>query len=367
MIIGIDGNEANVEKQVGVSVYTTRLLEYFHKHASKDRTFLIFLKRSVQPHLPLENDFFQYKVVGPPYAWSQLALPLHLRLNRSINVFFTPAHYAPRAIQQPSVVTIHDLSYFYYPEDFLKRDLYKLKNWTEYSIQNAERLIAVSETTKKDVMKFYDIPSERINVIHNGFEKPTTHATISLPHDLETHPYILAVGTLQPRKNIATIIQAFAIFRKHYRTHKLVIIGKTGWLYDDLFTLASKLDLLDYVIFAGYVSDDELAAYYKKAFCYVTASLYEGFGIPVLEAMSYGCPVLASNTSSLPEVGGNAAVYFNPQKPDELVKSLVTLARDKKLRALMVERGNAQIQQFSWNKCAQQTLEVLEQAGSAHK
>lgn len=359
MIIGIDGNEANVEKQVGVSVYTSSLLEHFHSVSNEDLQFVVFLKKPVQPHLPLENDHFQYRVIGPPFGWSQLALPLQLRLQKNIDVFFTPAHYAPRNITIPSVVTIHDLSYFYYPGDFLKRDLYKLKNWTEYSISNASHLIAVSESTKKDIIKFYGIPRVKISVIHNGFEKNISNNIQSLSHDLDTHPFILNVGTLQPRKNIATVIRAFAKFRKHYRSHKLVIAGKTGWLHEDLFKLTSSLDLTDYVIFAGYVPDDELTSYYKKAFCYVTASLYEGFGIPVLEAMSYDCPVISSNTASLPEVGGDAALYFNPNDEDELVKSMVKLARDKKLRSLLIERGKVQIKKFSWEKCGRETLQVL--------
>lgn len=359
MIIGIDGNEASVEKQVGVSVYTSRLLEHFHAAANDDIKFVVFLKRAVSPHMPLENDYFQYRVVGPSYGWSHLALPLQLRLQKNIDIFFTPAHYAPRNSPIPSVVTIHDLSYFYYPDDFLKRDLYKLKNWTEYSINNAAHLIAVSETTRSDIIKFYGIPRNSITVIHNGFEKTVSQKARLLPHDLDSHPFILNVGTLQPRKNIATVIRAFAKFRKNYRSHKLVIVGKTGWLYDDLFKLASDLDLHDCVIFAGYVPDDELASYYKKAFCYVTASLYEGFGIPVLEAMSCDCPVISSNTASLPEVGGGAALYFNPMDVDQLVTSFVKLAKDKKLRSLLIERGKEQIKKFSWEKCARETLGIL--------
>jgi len=359
MIIGFDGNEANVEKQVGVSVYASRLLENFYTKASEDLNFTIFLKRPAQPQLPLENGYFQYKVVKPPYAWSQLALPLYLRIQKSVDVLFTPAHYAPRNISVPSVVTIHDLSYFYYPEDFLKRDLYKLKNWTEYSIRNAAHLIAVSEWTKKDIIKFYNVPEDFITVIHNGFEKHVTDTSLHLPHDLGSHPYILHVATLQPRKNIATVIKAYAKFKKTFKNYKLVVVGKSGWLYDDLYKLASDLDLLENVIFTGYVPEDELAAYYKNAFCYVTASLYEGFGLPVLEAMSYNCPVISAHNSSLPEVGGDAALYFDPTKVDELVACFTKLAKDKKLRSLLIEKGLDQIQKFSWKKCAEETLEVL--------
>ena len=175
MLIAIDGNEANVEKKVGVSVYCYNIIKYLSKRADKNLMFKIFLKNTPINDLPEENDFFKYEVVKGHIFWSQLFLPLRLweyKLKKqNFAAFFSPAHYAPRYCPSPLVVTIHDLSFFYYPGDFLKKDLYKLRHWTAYSVQKARKIIAVSKTTKKDLIKFYNLPDDKIEVIYNGFEK----------------------------------------------------------------------------------------------------------------------------------------------------------------------------------------------------
>src|SRR3989344_7936592 len=175
MIIGIDGNEANVSEKVGVSIYTLKLLEYFEKKATINQQFVVFLKNKPNIDLPPENEFYKYAVIRGNLLWSQTFLPLELykrkALGQKIQVFFSPAHYIPRFCPIPTVVTIHDLSYFYYPDEFLKKDLYQLKNWTKYSVEKARKIIAVSNTTKKDLIKFYNLPEEKIEVIYNGYEK----------------------------------------------------------------------------------------------------------------------------------------------------------------------------------------------------
>jgi len=153
MLIAIDGNEANIKEKVGVSVYALKLLEYFKKKTNNDLRFIIFLKNKPGCDLPCENRYFRYEVVSGNFFWSQFFLPLHLlqknfRQNK-IDVFFSPAHYSPRFCLAPTVVTIHDLSYFYYPEEFLKNDLYKLKNWTKYSVLQAKKIIAVSKPPRR--------------------------------------------------------------------------------------------------------------------------------------------------------------------------------------------------------------------------
>jgi len=198
MVIGIDGNEANVEQQVGVSVYTTNLLRRFQLQATATLQFRVYLRHKPNSFLPKETEYFQYRVISGPALWSQVFLPLHLNTHREIDVFFSPAHYAPRFCPVPFVVTIHDLSYFYYPQEFLKKDLYKLKNWTLYSITQAQKVIAVSKTTKKDIMNLYHEPEEKIEVVYNGFEKHVQHAETT-NNSLPTTNYFLYVGTLQPR------------------------------------------------------------------------------------------------------------------------------------------------------------------------
>jgi len=366
MIIGIDGNEANVREKVGVSMYTLKLLEYFQRVSNEHDQFIVFLKDTPRDELPFQTTYFKYCVVKGSFLWSQIALPLHLMFSHytknKIDVFFSPAHYAPRFSFCPTVVTIHDLSYFYYPQEFLKKDLFKLKQWTDYSVNRAKKVITVSKTTKKDLVKYYPHIEPKIKVIYNGMEKEESENNTPSTNfkSLTSQKYILYVGTLQPRKNIVTLIRAFRLFHANHPEFKLVIAGKRGWLFDLIFKEAQDLYVNEHIIFPGYVSDEELVGLYRKAFCFVLPSLYEGFGIPVLESMNYGCPVIASFNSSLPEVGGDACLYIDPQKPEDIVSKLELLLEDKTLRKELIKKGKGRISFFSWTKCGKETLELLQ-------
>lgn len=360
--IGVDGNEANVEKKVGVSVYAQNIIRYFHRRADENNRFYIYLKNDPLPDLPEETEFFKYRVIKGRVLWSQLTLPLDLYLHRIIDIYFSPAHYLPRFCPVPEVVTIHDLAYLYFPNDFTKKDLWQLKNWTNFSVKKARRIIAVSKTTKKDIIRNYGIPEDEIDVIYNGYEKMgETKDKYPKPEEasVKKNKFILFVGTIQPRKNLEVLIDAFDKFGGLNEDFKLVIAGKKGWLYDDIFEKVKTLKLENKVIFTGHVSDQDLIWYYKNAFCLVLPSLYEGFGIPVLEAMSYDCPVVTSFSSSLPEVGGDAVLYFDPKKPEDLLEKLTNLRANKKLVNELIAKGKERIKNFSWEKCAKETLDVI--------
>ncbi|OGK20333.1 hypothetical protein A3C23_02895 [Candidatus Roizmanbacteria bacterium RIFCSPHIGHO2_02_FULL_37_13b] len=366
MIIGVDGNEANVEKRVGVSVYTYELLKYFQKKASNDTQFIIYLRVNPESSMPVETQFFKYRVVKGP-LWSQIFLPIDLYLNRKINVFFSPAHYTPRFCPIPLVVSIHDLAYEYYPDEFLKKDLYKLKNWTKHAVSQAKRIIAVSNNTKKDIVKFYKIPKEKIDVVYNGYTNritlDTLHASrsnLNTKYQILNTKYLLYVGTIQPRKNLLTLIEAFHLLLHDKPDFKLVIAGKKGWMYDEIYQKVEKLKLTDKIMFTGYINESELSFLYQNAAIYVLPSLYEGFGIPILEAMSHGCPVICSNVSSLPEIGANACLYVNPNDKIELKLKIVKLIEDRELRADLIEKGKQRIKKFSWEKCGIETLAILQ-------
>ena len=359
MIIGIDGNEANVEKQVGVSVYTKNLLYWYSKWADKNIQFKVFLKKSPLNFLPRENKYYKYVVVKSKFLWSQLFLPINLYFKNKVNVFFSPAHYAPRFCPVPIVVTIHDLSYFIYPDEFLKKDLYQLKNWTKYSVDKASKIIAVSKTTKKDLMKFYNLPEGKIEVVYNGFEKNIGDRTCDRTSEVKKDKYLLFVGTIQPRKNLSVLIRAFNKFIQTNQGFKLVIAGKKGWLFEEIFEEVEKLNLKNKIIFTDHVSDKKLVSLYKNAFCFIMPSLYEGFGIPILEAMAYGCPVISSFTSSLPEIGGEACLYFDPNNLNDLTDKISQLINDIELRNSLIEKGKERIKLFSWKKCATETLNII--------
>ena len=367
MIIGIDGNEANVQERVGVSVYVLRLLEYFQTNADESTQFVVFLRKAPGATMPKEKKFFRYSVVPGVALWSQIFLPLQLYIKNEIDLFFSPAHYVPRYCPVPIVVTIHDLSFFYYPSEFRKKDLYQLKNWTAFSIKKSELIIAVSKTTKKDIVKWYDIDDKKISVIYNGFEKKAEKiedGSILKKFKLEAKKYILYVGTLQPRKNIVTLIGAFDDYCKTHEDLKLVIVGKKGWLYDEIFEEVNKLNLKDKVIFTDFITDDEVIVLYKNAWNFVMPSLYEGFGIPILEAMAYGCPVISSQKSSLPEIGGEACLYFDPLGKTDLIEKWYQLAQSTDLYNKLVKVGKERVQTFSWEKCAKETLELLKKSTS---
>jgi glycosyltransferase involved in cell wall biosynthesis len=367
MVIGIDGNEANVNSSVGVSVYTKHILEYCAKKANNDLRFKIFLKSEPSTKMPLENAYYKYVVVKAPFLWSQIFLPFYILKNKGIDLFYSPAHYAPRFLKVPLVLTIHDLSYFYFPHEFLKRDLYKLKNWTEYSIKKAKKIIAVSKRTKKDIMRFYPEIENRCSVIYNGFEKNidlSYKKELNQSWGLKKNEFILYVGTLQPRKNLIRLINAFNDATLDNIGIKLVIAGKRGWLFDNILNEAKKLKIEDRVIFTDYVSDQDLACLYQNAICFVMPSLYEGFGIPILEAMSFNLPVACSNSSSLPEVGGDSCLYFDPNDVKDMGDKIKKLLTDDVLRQNLKKLGKERIKYFSWQKCAEETLELLKSAVS---
>ncbi len=365
MIIGVDGNEANVKKRVGVSFYTYNLLWYFSKHANSNTQFKVFLKNEPLADLPIINKYFSYEVVSGKYFWSQIFLPLRLYRKKDIDVFFSPAHYGPRFLNVPLVVTIHDLSYIFYPNEFTKKDLYQLTNWTKYTVYKAKKIISVSNSTKKDLINVYNLPEAKIEVVYNGYEKFSRVEPSKFKVKEVSKPYILYVGTLQPRKNIKTLLQAYYKFNQIYPEYELIIAGKKGWMYNQIFEKVADLGLEDKVFFTDYITDFQLVYLYENALCLVMPSLYEGFGIPLLEAMSFDCPVLSSFASSLPEVGGEACFYFDPNNVNELVEKLLKLKNSPEYRKVLIKKGKERIKQFSWKTCAEHTLSVIKTASKS--
>lgn len=333
------------------------MLSFFQKNSNQSQQFIVYLRKTPLIDLPKETAFFRYQVVKPDFIWSQMSLPIHLFTNTKPNVFFSPAHYAPRVSPVPTVVTIHDLSYKFFPNEFLSGDLYKLNKWTEYSVKKASRVICVSNHTKTDLLKFYPEATNKTSVVLNGFRSPKKLQVAGYKLQ-SSHPYILFVGTIQPRKNITTLIEAFEKFVETRPNYKLKIVGKKGWLYTETLNRIESSPVSKQIEYLGFVKDNVLETLYKNAYATVLPSLYEGFGLPVLEAMSHGSPVIASNTSSLPEVGGEAVLYCNPDDPKTITEAFEEL-QDTKLRASLLLKAKKQLKKFSWDNCAEETLTVI--------
>lgn len=368
MNIGIDANEANVLSRVGISEYAYQILiklYAFREVNDNDYNYTIYLKSDPLEHLPKKTSWWNYKVVKPSKLWTQIGLPIHLiTTSRKPDVFLTLTHYGPRFSRIPTIVSVMDLSYLHYPQTFKKNDLYQLTKWTEYSVKKAKKVITISNSSKNDIIKYYKVRPEKVKVVHLGLKNLSMNAPSE--KDLKefgvNQKFILFVGTLQPRKNISRLIEAFSRLPKEISSdHQLVIIGKKGWLYEDILSAPEKYNVKDKVVFLDYISDEDLPNFYRKAEVFVLPSLYEGFGLPVLEAMRYGCPVITSSVSSLPEAGGDAAQYFKPEDVDDIKKSIEKVLTDSALREKMIERGREHYKKFTWEKAAKEVLSAIEE------
>ncbi len=376
MHIAIDGNEANVTQRVGSNAYAYELLQALEKKLTNqtDISVTVLLSRSKVVDMPAERKGWQYKVVGPSSFWTQYALPLHLFLHRKeYNVFYTPGHYGPRVSTVPYVSSVMDLAFLFFPKQFRKRDLFQLREWTRYSVKYAKKIIAISEHTKKDVMKFYHVPEKKVVVAYPGLKlfeggevKEKEKSAFFKKHSIH-QPYILYVGTLQPRKNLLRLIEAFEILlRKKDHTNlertQLVMAGKVGWLAKEIEERARKSPLKDKIIFTGFVSENEKVLLYKHSACTVLVGLYEGFGIPALEAMAYGTIPVVSKTTSLPEVVDSAGISVDPLSSEDIARGLLkAIELSAKEHAVLLKKGREQVKKFSWEKSAEVVLRTLKE------
>jgi len=359
MIIGIDGNEANVKTRVGVGWYVYYLLTEFKKFAGPKLQLRVFVKETPLDDLPKASSYFNYQIVPKRTLWSQIDLPTALFWHhRDLSVFLSPAHYSPRFCPCPTVVVVHDLSYFYYPQDFLKKDLYQLVNWTAYSLKKAQSIIAVSQLTKKDIVKNYGLPESKIRVVYNGFSLSKIKA--QPPQFKINKPYFLYLGTLQPRKNIHNLILGFEQLLTKHPEQNLYLVGKKGWLYEEVYDLVKRRNLGHKIIFTDYVNEAEKWFLLKEATALIMPGWYEGFGLPILEAFSVKTPVICSQAGALPEIAGEAALYFDPAKPVELAEAMQSLIKNPELRTKLISEGLRQLKQFSWSQTAADILKIIE-------
>ncbi len=369
MIIGIDGNEANEERRVGSGVYAYEVLKHFAANASSTLQFTVYLKQPPLGDMPKENEYWKYVLVKPKRLWTQVGLPLYLFTHfPRPTLFFTPSHYAPRFSPVPTVISIMDLAYLHFPALFNQSDLYQLKEWTGYSVKNATKVFTISEASKRDIIKFYKVKEEDITVTYLGI-KPTgdmknqiTIAELQKKYSFSM-PYFLFVSTLQPRKNVTRLVQAFSYLQKKHPEVQLIIVGKKGWMYEEILASPKTYGVEDQVKFLDFVPNEDLPGLYSNAVAYVLPSLYEGFGLPVLEAMKFDCPVITSNISSLPEAGGDAVLYVDPLNSQDIAEKMEEMYTDKKVREELIKKGREQVKKFSWEKTAKQTLEVLLEVG----
>jgi glycosyltransferase involved in cell wall biosynthesis len=301
--------------------------------------------------------------------WQRLRLPVPIELfTGRVDVFHSPDFVLPPLIRARKVLTVHDLSFIRYPECSSPALLQYLIRSVPPSVRRADYLLADSLSTKQDLIELLGIPEERITVVYAGYDprfnqQPQVNDQAILSQHGIKDPYILGLGTLQPRKNFSTLIRAYnQLAREHQILHKLVIAGGKGWLYDDIFDTVKELGLEERVLFTGFVDDEHLPALYRGAELFAFPSLYEGFGIPIIEAMGCGTPVVTSTSSSLPEVAGDAALCVNPHDSTALTDAMWRSLSDTTLRQTLRQRGLERVKLFSWENAASTLLKVYRKA-----
>lgn len=367
MHIGIDASRIAISERTGTERYS---FEVIGALARLDRRNVYTLYCNGRPAvLPRVGPNFTLRSMPFPRLWTHIRLSLELA-RAAPDALFVPSHVVPLWHPPHSVVTIHDLGYLAFPQAHTARRRLELHLTTLWSARMARRVIAISQATKDDLVRHYQVPAEKISVVHHGlspqFRPITDQSAITAVRErygIGEH-YFLYVGTVQPRKNLARLIDAFAQVLQELqspssRLLQLVIAGKPGWLTGSIERRALEAGVGERVRFTGYVDDADLPALLSGALAFVFPSLYEGFGMPVLEAMACGAPVLTSATSSLPEVAGDAALLVDPHDTRAIAVALARLADDAALREALRWRGLARAARFTWDRCAEATLRVL--------
>jgi glycosyltransferase involved in cell wall biosynthesis len=368
--IGLDYTAA-VHQSAGIGRYTREMVQALAT-ASTEFDYRLFVAEAgkvAQPALPAPNFSWHPTRLTERWLarlWYRLRLPLWIETwTGPLDLFHAPDFVLPPVRPGTrTIVTIHDLSFVREPETVMPGMSPHLNKWVPHSVERADHVIAVSEATRHDLIELYQTPPEKISVLYHGvtpnFEpviEPGQLAAARQKYGLGEQPFILSVGTIQPRKNYQRLIQALA---KLDSAVALVIVGSKGWKYEDIFAEVARLDLAERVHFPGFVAEADLPALYSAATLFVYPSLYEGFGLPVLEAMACGTPVVASNQSALPEVVGEAGLLVNPRDVEAMAAAVSRLLDEPDLRQCLAEAGRARAAHFTWASMAVKLLDLYQ-------
>ena len=358
-------------KKVGVGIYAFNLIKCISQLDNSNKYYILIqndencfnsIKKENVNYLNVNSNYFRLfslRIILEQFYIPFLILKYKIDILHSLHYSFPLISFNAKRI-----VTIHDLTFFLFPKlhTFFKR--YYFRFFTNLAVKFSNEIICVSNSTKKDLMTFTNVNENKISVIHLGRDEFIPNisreqiVSTCYKYNIKSQKkYILFIGTLEPRKNISTILKAFNSFQKEILNYQLVIVGGKGWYYDDLFQLANSLNSQD-IVFTGYIDETEKSIFLAGADFFVYPSLYEGFGVPILEALSFSLPTITSNLSSMPEVAGDAALLINPNSEEEMLAAFLKFATDKELRDIIVSKCKPQVEKFSWRKMTQETINI---------
>lgn len=363
MKIGIEAERSNHRSKTGVEHYARNLIEHLAR-LDHHNDYTLYLRSRPESWLLSLPKNFVLKVIPFPKFWTQLRVSWEI-LMHPVRVLFIPASAMPFIHPKGTVVTVHDCAWQHYPESFTW-GMRTFLHWsTRFAVNRAKKVIAVSEATKRDLTRFYGVPEHKIAVVLHGYshdENQTVRLSDSVAQRLPER-YVLFLSTLQPRKNLELLIDAFRELKSVHPElpHKLVVAGKPGWKCESILKKIEQNQ--DLVVYLNHIADQDRWPVYRNADLFVHPSLYEGFGMWILEAFASDVPVAVSGVSSLPEVGGDAALYFDPRKREEIVIAMEKVLLDENFAQSLIMKGRERLKEFSWERCARETLAVLTDAG----
>jgi glycosyltransferase involved in cell wall biosynthesis len=423
MVIGIDASRANSCYKTGPGWYSYYLIKEFAK-IDKENQYILYVNElltdgladltsenpdDIRPEAHFDKQGYQIikspynnfkaKILGWPFYffWTQGGLSLEMLLNMP-DLLFVPAHAIPVLHPKLTVNTIHDIGFEidrkYYKSEILGPEnvhgrkfinyIVKLLSWgkygantrdylswsTKYSLKHSKLVITPSQFTKNELLRVYGAKNANCQVISNGYnadlyKRIEDRSAVDKVLDEYgiTRPYILYVGRLERKKNTHDLVQAFGILKQKYRNfnHKLVLVGQASFGYDEVNYMMHEYGIGESVIIPGWISEVQMPHIYSGADAFIYPSFYEGFGIPLLQAMACGLPVAASNASAIPEVAGDAAYYFDPSDVHEISAAIHRIVTDRDLREDLAKKGHERVKGFSWKRCARQTLELFKE------
>ena len=310
-------------------------------------------------------------VVSPPARhalafkyWYDIKAPVALRSYKP-DIWVQPYGFCSLSSKVPQVLLVHDLAFLHYPQFIAWHHRWFYQQYTKKFLQKAKRIVTVSEHTKKDIIQQYRLTGKKIDIIYGAAK--TSFVPLSWQEKEKVkkgfsdgREYFLFTGGIHPRKNLLNLLKAFSLFKKWQHSNmKLLVAGRLAWQYDEVLEKLKTYKYRDDVVLLGYLPDKQLVSVTAAAYAMVYPSFFEGFGLPIIEAMQCEVPVITSNTGSMPEIGGDAALYADPNDPDAIAKHMLEIYKDEKLRSRLITAGKIQASKFNWDKAAEELWQII--------
>jgi len=373
MKIGIDASRAFVKTKTGIEEYSYQVIKHL-RDCLGDEQVILYLDPRVNKLDYINFDLpkkWQTKFLRSPKFWTQIRLSAEMLFNAP-DALFVPAHTVPFVHPKNTVVTIHGLEYEFCPGAYSWFERWYMRWSIKKSCKWAKHIIAVSENTKRDLMRLYKVPEEKISVVYEGISNfefrisnqflvsKLNNSGIHSKFKIQNYKFFLFVGRLEERKNIAGMVEAFEMLkRKHNIPHKLILVGKFGYGGEKIKDKINNSEFKNDIILTGYVSDENKYYLMANADAFLFPTFYEGFGLPILEAQSVGVPVVCSNVSSMPEVCGRGAVLVDPGDAEHIAGAIHKLISDEVHKNDIIEKGLENMKRFSWEKCSEKIAEII--------